>query len=237
MGLFSINRKMRNSRNEKYKKIVNFTLPAFMTKDGFKTCPNAGACATGCYARQGAYIWPKVYAKHRANLEVTLNPDFDFIALNELHKLKPDLVRIHDSGDFYDADYLVKWIIIATSMPNITFYAYTKMVDLVSRYVLPKNMIIIYSLGGKEDHLIDQDRHRHSRVFSNAEDLVDAGYIDTSHDDTLALGPNPKIGLVYHGQKGYDKTLWKSVKTKTASKSSTPMVTTCSNSSISNNSK
>lgn len=35
-------------------KIVNFTLPALKSCSGVVTCPMAGQCASGCYARQGA---------------------------------------------------------------------------------------------------------------------------------------------------------------------------------------
>lgn len=209
--LFTINRKMKNSTNEKYKKIVNFTIPAFITKDGIKTCPNAGSCATGCYARMGAYVWPKVYAKHRANLDATMSDEFIDIAIAELTKVKPQLVRIHDSGDFYSEEYFTRWYVIAKLMPHIQFYAYTKMVDMVKKFILPDNLCIIYSLGGKQDHLIDQTKDRHSRVFETLDQLQALGYVDTSKDDTLALGINPKIGLVYHGNKSYSNTLWDKV--------------------------
>lgn len=210
MKLFSQNQKMKRSSGGRFKKIVNFTLPAFQTKDGFRTCPMAGVCASGCYARMGAYVWPKVYAKHRANLEATFENGFVESAVAELTRAKPDLVRIHDSGDFYSESYLTDWFAIARLMPDTQFYAYTKMVSLVKRlaWALPENLTVIFSLGGKQDALINQGTDRHSRVFSSLAELKRAGYVDTSHDDTKAIGRNPKIGLVYHGNKGFDKTQW-----------------------------
>lgn len=57
--------------------VWNWTLPAWYTRlsDGtlFKTCPNAGACAQVCYARNGTYLFPKVAEAHRRNLELVLN--------------------------------------------------------------------------------------------------------------------------------------------------------------------
>ena len=216
MGLFTINSKMKNSAKGKSIKVINFTLPAFQTKDGFKTCPNAGVCASGCYARMGAYVWPKVYAKHRANLDATQHALFEQIAGLELSKLKPTHVRIHDSGDFYNADYFLKWCRIADRHSHIQFYAYTKMIELVKfyqgLYQVPKNLTIIFSLGGKQDEMIDQTTDRHSRVFNTEAELLEAGYIDASHDDMLAITPNPKVGLVYHGNKKYDNTAWNKVK-------------------------
>jgi len=36
------------------------------------------------------------------------------------------VVRVHASGEFYSAEYVRKWIIIANLNPNITFFAYTR---------------------------------------------------------------------------------------------------------------
>ena len=216
MSLLSKNSKMKNSENTTYKRIFNFTLPALQTKEGFKTCPNASACAVGCYARQGAYVFSNVAKKHHANFAATLSPTFINDMLQEINKLKPDLIRIHDSGDFYNESYLQSWLTIIKITPKVKFYAYTKMISLFKKYqannLLPINFTIIYSLGGKEDHLIDQNIDRHSKVFNNLTDLENQGYIDTSKDDTKALGINNKIGLVYHGNKKYSNTQWERIK-------------------------
>ena len=211
MGLLSKNSKMKNSENSKYKRIFNWTIPAFMTKDGFKTCPMAGVCASGCYARSGAYLFSNVYRKHEENLTLTQTPLFVNAMDAEIKKIKPDLLRIHDSGDFYSEEYLDKWIQLAQLNPKVQFYAYTKMVELVKSKQLPNNFTIIFSLGGKQDNLINQSADRHSRVFESLEQLQAAGYIDTSHDDTLAIGENGKIGLVYHGAKNYKNTAWERI--------------------------
>ena len=109
-------------------------------------------------------------------------------------------MRIHDSGDFYNKEYLYKWFKIAESMPNIEFYAYTKQVKLLKDNwsVKPDNLTIIFSLGGKQDNLIDLNNDRHSKIFNTLDELNAAGYIDTSKDDSNAIGQNKKIGLVIH---------------------------------------
>ena len=208
--LFSINSKMKKSTNKEYTKIVNFTLPAFMSKTGFKTCPMAGVCASGCYARQGAYRFSNVATKHEANLQATLQDNFIEQVVNELNKIKPSLVRIHDSGDFYNEGYLLDWFVIARLMPHIKFYAYTKAVSMVKElhWSIPDNFIIIFSYGGREDNLIDKSNDRHSFVFESLDALRAMGYIDVSQDDTKALTPNKRIGLVYHGTKNYTNTAW-----------------------------
>lgn len=57
-------------------RIYNFAIPAwFVRLDGkvFKTCPNAGACAQVCYARNGTYLFSNVLAAHTKNLRLTLD--------------------------------------------------------------------------------------------------------------------------------------------------------------------
>lgn len=73
--------------------IWNFAIPAWYTRltDGslFVTCPNAGACAKVCYARNGTYLFPKVKAAHRHHLELFLTSPvvFEQALLDELaHK-------------------------------------------------------------------------------------------------------------------------------------------------------
>ena len=217
MGLFTVNGKMKKTGKKHGVKIVNFTIPAFLSSSGFKTCPNAGLCATGCYARMGAYVFKGPRVKHEANLQATFKPDFAMVAIAELTKLKPNLVRIHDAGDFYTKAYLEKWLTIAKSMPNVKFYAYTKMVQLVQGTVLPDNLMIIFSQGGKQDLLINASADRHSRVFETVKELKQAGYIDASNDDMLALTSNKRVGLVYHGNKNFENTSWDKVKNDKAS--------------------
>ena len=73
---------------------------------------------------------------------------------------------------------------------------------------LPKNFTVIYSFGGTEDRLIDVEQDRHSLVFESVAQLKACGYSDASNQDDVALGSNPKIGLVYHGTKNIENTNW-----------------------------
>ena len=114
------------------------------------------------------------------------------------------VVRIHDSGDFYSKKYFTSWLNIANQCPAVLFYGYTKMVSLVKRNaaLIPTNLKLCFSFGGKEDRLIDVETDCHSKVFKDA---FASDYADASHDDMiLALGTNHKIGLMYHGPKKGD---------------------------------
>jgi Gene product 88 len=160
----------RNSKIKKSKKrTFNFGIPAFKSASGMFTCPNAGACAKGCYALAGAYRFSNVAKTFEARLAVTLSNDFVDAMLKEIDDCRAERIRIHDSGDFYSEEYLDKWIKIMIASPNVEFYAYTKMVSMFKKRLnsLPKNFKLVFSFGGTEDKLIDVSKDRHSLVFEN----------------------------------------------------------------------
>lgn len=209
------------TQNSKMKKMsgaktYNWGIPAYQAKDGFKTCPNAAACAKGCYATQGAYKFSNVAKVFEARLKLAQSPNFANIIHDEIRRRKVERLRIHDSGDFFSAEYLERWLFIIRANPSVQFYAYTKMVSMLKQYTLdgliPSNFTVIYSYGGTEDKLIDKNIDRHSWVFSSVEALQNAGYADAHVDDSVATETNPKIGLVYHGTKNYANTNWDKVK-------------------------
>ena len=190
------------TQNSKLKKAkvytVNFGIPAL------KTCPMAKQCKDYCYANKGTYSWPVVKAAYEFRYQLSKGNKFISEALKELKsKRKLEAVRIHDSGDFYNEKYLNKWIEIAKEMPEKTFYFYTKRVVMLKNYQaenkLPSNMIAIFSIGGSEDRHIDVNKDRHSKIFESENDLIEAGYINATQDDTIAWqSDNNKIGLVIH---------------------------------------
>lgn len=195
LELLTRNKKMRKSSD----RIFNFTLPAL------RTCPNAGACAVGCYSTQGAYVFSNVKPKHERNFDATKTNEFIGRMVLEVRKSRANVIRIHDAGDFYNREYMHKWFRIMEACPDVKFYAYTKMVNMFKQAIemehVPDNFTVIFSYGGKQDGAIDPDKDRHSQVFKHEDDLVRAGYVNASHDDMLALTPNKRVGLVYHGAK------------------------------------
>lgn len=202
---------VRNSKIKKSaKRTFNFGIPAYQSATGLKTCPNAGACAKGCYALAGAYRFSNVAQAFERRLAATQSDLFIDAMLSDIDKQKAERIRIHDSGDFYNEEYLDRWLKIMRARPNVEFYAYTKMISLFNRRKadLPKNFTLIYSFGGTEDKLIDVEKDRHSLVFETVAQLKACGYADASNQDDVALGKNPKIGLVYHGTKNIENTNW-----------------------------
>ena len=63
--------------------------------------------------------------------------------------------------------------------------------------LIPSNFVFIYSMGGKEDGLINIDIDRHDDIFPSLDLLVAAGYEDQERSDLMAaLLPTNKIGIV-----------------------------------------
>jgi hypothetical protein len=187
--------------------VFNWSLPAWAIKlrDGrkFNVCPNAGICATLCYARNGTYMFPEVRAAHERNLLLVL----DHLALWEKwltaelleRRYHGKHIRIHDSGDFFSDDYLLAWLRVIRVTPWATFYAYTKEVSRFKRLVEsdpPANFKWIYSLGGREDHLIDRENDRHADVFPDRLSAVLAGYVTQQASDLFAIYSARKVGIV-----------------------------------------
>lgn len=187
--------------------VFNWTLPAWAQKlrDGrkFNVCPNAGICAKLCYARQGNYMFPEVRAAHEYNLILVLDylPAWEQRMRRELQdrRYRGRHVRVHDSGDFFSDAYLEAWLRIIRATPWVTFYAYTKEVSRFKRLVEtdpPANFQWIYSMGGKEDHLIDREKDRHADVFPNREAAEAAGYDAKVASDLFAIYSPNHVGLI-----------------------------------------
>lgn len=202
--------------NEKMKKssdadriVVAWGIPA-----SEKTCPNAGACKKGCYAKGGHYIFANVRKKLNERLDLADSDQFIPVIDGEINYLKNKYadkqlyVRIHDTGDFYSESYTMKWLTIARMNPDVKFHGYTKMVVMFKQYEyfgrIPDNFRIIYSYGGVQDEYIPSDKP-HARIFKTIEELISAGYVDCSSNDLLVYTTD-KIGLVYHGVKKWENT-------------------------------
>ncbi|MFD6471343.1 hypothetical protein ACFWF6_39340 [Streptomyces goshikiensis] len=59
----------------------------------------------------------------------------------------------------------------------------------------PANFKFVYSLGGKEDHLITKELDRHADVFPDTSSLEAAGYSSQEASDLLAVFGPPRVGM------------------------------------------
>ena len=121
-----------------------------------KTCLWATElCKKFCYARKAEVLYPDCLDCRERNLEESYKDTFvkDMVDIISWNLGRPKLqgkkvwFRIHESGDFYNLEYLKKWISIAEQFPNVTFLAYTKAVRLVDQFhYIPENFVIRYSV-------------------------------------------------------------------------------------------
>jgi hypothetical protein len=189
--------------------VFNWTIPALsaVLSDGQRvnTCPAAGICATLCYARTNTYRFSNVLAAHTRNLELVVTDlaSWEQSMIEELthRRYRSKWVRIHDAGDFFSDEYLEAWLRIAAVTPDVTFYAYTREVSRFRRCVeqgqRPDNFMYLFSLGGKEDKLIDLVADRHCDVFPSLEAATVAGYSSQHEDDRHSVTlPTNQIAVI-----------------------------------------
>ncbi|WP_086559869.1 GP88 family protein [Streptomyces africanus] len=197
---------LRQNSELRREDIYNWSLPAWAGRlpDGrtYNTCPSASSCAKLCYARSGTYRFSGVLAAHERNLTMILDDlrGWEWRMESELNhpRYRGCHVRIHDSGDFLSREYLDAWLRIIRVVPAATFYAYTKEVALFKELVEPDppvNFHWCYSLGGKQDHLVDREHDRHADVFTDEEAMKAAGYTSQEESDLLAIYGPPKVGI------------------------------------------
>ena len=199
------NSKLKKTSKKNNVNIFVFDLPSGENKNGEIICPGADTCKLICYASKGFYIMPSVKKAYETNYYYSKQDNFIELIQKEIDSKKKKIthIRIHSSGDFYNLDYLLKWLLIADNNPNIIFYCYTKSIDifkdnidLINRF---NNFKYCYSYGSKHDHLINDNTDYHSKIFKTENKLNRLGYINASYDDLLAINPNNnKIGLIYH---------------------------------------
>lgn len=101
--------------------IFHFDLPAVAT------CPGRSAvCERVCYATHGRFATRRVRARLAWCRRQSLRDDFARRVSGEVRAKGCIVVRIHVSGDFYDAVYTGKWLEVAARHPKVRFYAYTR---------------------------------------------------------------------------------------------------------------
>lgn len=202
-----MNDKMRATAAGRRERYYNFSILATPC-----TCPNSGACRHGCMADNGRMALDTARRAYAENLAMVRDGTIWDRIRGELNAMvrRADKagdevrIRIHDSGDFFSAEYLENWLEIVREFPTVRFYAYTKMVSMISAIELPDNMRVVFSYGGKEDRLLDT-LDVPKAIVIKADGTVPNGYVDGSHDDRYA-SEGMSVALRYHGPKSREWT-------------------------------
>ena len=167
------------------------------TKNGFKIKDSSSKFR--CYAASTEVLFPKVYNKRKVNYSLVKSLSQKQIVQLLLRHLPKNagIIRIHTSGDFFKKSYFLAWVEVAKSHPEILFYAYTKAIKYWrdSLSIIPSNLILTASYGGKQDNLIG-DLKSVRVVYSKykAKKLR----LPLSIDDTHAI-LNKSFAILIHG--------------------------------------
>ena len=115
-----------------------------------------------------------------------------------------NLVRVHESGDYYTELYMHAWLNAARNFPDRQFYSFTKSLGMWYnlREQVPGNMYFTASYGGGLDSMIAQYPKiftRYARVVYTEQEAIDLG-LEVDHDDSHCLGDKP-FALLVHGSQ------------------------------------
>tara|TARA_R100000808_G_C2099847_1_gene117308 strand:+ start:50 stop:652 length:603 start_codon:yes stop_codon:yes gene_type:complete len=200
MNLLTQNSKIKKTAKHFNVRLFNFSIPAYKSKDGMVICPMADACIKFCYARKGAY--PLANKWSELKLEASLKNDFVQAMNQDIKDKKAEYIRVHDSGDYYSKQYLLKWFKIAEQNPAVRFYSYTNNITMIKALKsIPINFDFIFSDSGKQSKFINKTEDRHTKIFRSLEDLKKSNYKDSSEFDLYAtrwFNNSNNVGLIIH---------------------------------------
>ena len=129
------------------------------------TCIGKGECYNFCYAKKFESMPQSIHYKN-FRLSLAKEQLFDKLISLEIQYKNYKKIRIHECGDFFNQEYLDKWIQVAKDNPRVLFLAYTKALILDFNNA-PKNFIVFQSYGGKWDDMIDESRNTARVVLCN----------------------------------------------------------------------
>lgn len=110
------------------------------------TCPGStNLCEKYCYALKSERLYPHTRSSRLSNYHATKKPTFTSRMITYINTLNPKYFRVHASGDFYNQNYLNKWIKIWKALPQTNFLAYTQHHTL-DYTKLPPNIKLYHSI-------------------------------------------------------------------------------------------
>lgn len=181
-----------------------------------------------CFSASEEAVYPNVYNSREHNfslLKQCADTDAMVSLISESLPKKAKCIRIHVGGDMFSQDYFDAWCIVAKNHPDVLFYAYTKSLpywlNAQSRNIIPDNLILTASYGGRFDNLIKEFKLRHAVVIADTHtvnrmlaqvtfDVIPTGPYKgypVDHTDEHAALPqnkNQSFALLLHGTQPKD---------------------------------
>jgi hypothetical protein len=195
-------------------RIKTFSLPAGWSCPGADSCKarvgRKGGLVDGpnvrfrCYAASDEQQYPPTRAQRWRNFDLLkkhLNdPDAMADLISRSLPTNANTIRIHVSGDFFNASYFLAWCKVARENPDVRFYAYTKSIRtwIDNRDAVPENLVLTASYGGLYDSLINKHGLKSAIVVFSIDEARRLG-LAIDHDDTHAMDPTCKqFALLLH---------------------------------------
>lgn len=170
--------------------------------DGKRTIKDGPHTVFRCFSASQEALFTNVFKARKANFEALRRLSCEEMTAAILANLPKDckIVRIHVAGDFFNQANFDAWIMVAKSRPDVLFYAYTKSLPYwVARLdVIPLNLVLTASEGGRRDDLIEAHGLRFVRVVGSTYQARKAG-LPIDHDDSHAAKNGGNFALLIHG--------------------------------------
>ena len=160
-----------------------------------------------CYAYRAQLFRPSTVPARRGNLLASLSDNFvpmmTKIILGRAASMKKErlIVRIHESGDFYNQSYTDKWLQIAENClqdPRVIFWTYTKSFPYFDGKKLPENFRLRASLWNDTPaemrEILDRNNWPLYTVYENE---LPAGYAECRCKDCAACGQCGDMSVKY----------------------------------------
>jgi hypothetical protein len=179
---------------------------AEVQEDGSRRIKDGPNTEFRCFSASQEVLFTNVYNSRKKNHDdIHALPDCNAMADALLAALPADagVVRIHVSGDFFNPEYFKAWMIVASCRPEILFYAYTKSLQywVDHRSMVPDNMVLTASRGGRDDDMIEQHGLRSAKVVFSVAEAESLG-LEIDNDDSHASNPairDQDFALLIHG--------------------------------------
>jgi hypothetical protein len=130
------------------------------------------------------------------------------IKFHEKEHGKIDSLRIHESGDFYNGEYLLAWLEVARQRPDIEFYAYTKSLPYIQQYKeeidAVSNFKLNISAGSSRPDLENELDLPIAGVYNTPEEVLATGRL-IDLDDRIAKDKENKedFAMLVHGMQTF----------------------------------
>lgn len=191
---------------------ASFSLPAGFSCPGAVECKTFADRKTGritdgkkqryrCFSASEEAAFPSVRAQRWHNFDLVRDARYTEgiyqLLMDSLpKKTRWDTMRIHVGGDYYTLSYFAAWMEVARAHPDKKFYAYTKSVPIIEKWLqkqgaLPENFALTSSAEEIEGA-------GHVEVVFHPDEAKAKGR-EIDHDDSHALTGSSKFALLIHG--------------------------------------